>query len=338
MKIIKITILSLATLLVASCGGKQQENAGQEGVRQEVVKVSPIVLTEVSREVEFSTTLQGYETMSVAPSVTGRIEHIYVEVGDKVKEGDMLVRMDQMQLNTTKLTFANLTTNMERMESLYSAGSISKQNYDQAKLSYEQTKENLDFLEENTFVKAQFSGVISMKNYEDGELYAGQPIVVLTQINQLKAYINIPEQFFPKVKTGMKVDIVSDIYPDKVFPGVIEIIHPTIDAATHTFQVKVKIANGQDLLRPGMYVRTTLSMGRENTTIIPYQSVLKLIGSNERYVFVNDNGVAKRVFVKLGQRYDDKIEIISDEISEGVEVVTVGQAKLVDGVKLVISK
>lgn len=338
MKIIKITILSLATLLVASCGGKQQENAGQEGVRQEVVKVSPIVLTEVSREVEFSTTLQGYETMSVAPSVTGRIEHIYVEVGDKVKEGDMLVRMDQMQLNTTKLTFANLTTNMERMESLYSAGSISQQNYDQAKLSYEQTKENLDFLEENTFVKAQFSGVISMKNYEDGELYAGQPIVVLTQINQLKAYINIPEQFFPKVKTGMKVDIVSDIYPDKVFPGVIEIIHPTIDAATHTFQVKVKIANGQDLLRPGMYVRTTLSMGRENTTIVPYQSVLKLIGSNERYVFVNDNGVAKRVFVKLGQRYDDKIEIISDEISEGVEVVTVGQAKLVDGVKLVISK
>ena len=276
--------------------------------------------------------------MSIAPSVTGKIEEIFVEVGDKVKKDQMLVRMDQMQLNTTKLTFANLTTNMERMESLYAAGSISQQNYDQAKLSFEQTKENLEFLEENTFVKARFNGVISAKNYEDGELYAGQPILVLTQVETLKAYINIPEQFFPKVKAGMKVDIVSDIYPDQVFQGTIEIVHPTIDASTHTFQAKVRIPNGKDLLRPGMYVRTSMSMGKENTIVVPYQSVLKLIGSNERYVYVNNNGVAKRVFVKMGQRFDDMIEISGEGINEGVELVTVGQAKLVDGVQLTISK
>lgn len=338
MKLIKFTVLSAALFALVACGPKTQDAAQGEKVRNEVVKVEPLQKTEISRVVEFSTNLQGYETMSIAPSVTGKIEHIYVEVGDKVKGGDMLVRMDQMQLNTTKLTYANLATNMERMESLHEAGSISQQNYDQAKLNYEQTKENLDFLEENTFVKARFNGVISAKNYEDGELYSGQPILVLTQIETLKAYINIPEQFFPKVKAGMKVDIVSDIYPDQVFKGTVEIVHPTIDAATHTFQAKVKIPNGKDLLRPGMYVRTSMSMGKDNTIVVPYQSVLKLIGSNERYVYVNDKGVAKRIFVELGQRFDDKIEISGEGIHEGVELVTVGQAKLVEGVQLTISK
>ena len=219
MKLIKFTLISAALFGLVSCGNKTQEEVQGEAVRNEVVKVTPLQKTEISRVVEFSTNLQGYETMSIAPSVTGKIEQIYVEVGDKVKKGDMLVRMDQMQLNTTKLTYANLTTNMERLESLYKAGSISQQNYDQTKLSYEQTKENLSFLEENTFVKARFNGVISAKNYEDGELYSGQPILVLTQIENLKAYINVHEQFFPKVKAGMKVEIVSDIYPDEVFQG-----------------------------------------------------------------------------------------------------------------------
>jgi hypothetical protein len=72
--------------------------------------------------------------------------------------------------------------------------------------------------------------------------------------------------------------------------------------------------------------------------VVPYQAVLKLIGSNERYVYVNNKGVAKRVFVKLGQRFDDMIEISGEGINEGVELVTVGQAKLVDGVQLTISK
>jgi len=62
--------------------------------------------------------------------------------------------------------------------------------------------------------------------------------------------------------------------------------------------------------------------------------VEKLVGANDRYVFLNENGVAKRVTVTLGQRFDQDIEIIAPEIVPGVEMVTVGQHKLVDGVKL----
>lgn len=162
--------------------------------------------------------------------------------------------------------------------------------------------------------------------------------MVLTQIHTLKALINVPESNFPLIKKGQKVNLRSDIYPDKVFPATIEVIYPTIDATTHTFQVKLNIPNSSLALRPGMFVRTTLALGKVDAIMAPYQAVLKLVGSNERYVFINKGGVAKRVTVDLGQRFDDMVELVSPELAEGDELVTLGQAKLVDGSKLNVVK
>ncbi|MDY0201634.1 MAG: efflux RND transporter periplasmic adaptor subunit [Tenuifilaceae bacterium] len=335
-KLFKAFIIGSMVLTVISCGKKSEQQAEVEKV--EKVKVTTLNKTTIARHIEISTTLQGYETMNIAPAVTGRIERIYHDVGSQVKAGDMLVRMDQTQLNTTKLTFANLEVEFERVKSLYESGSIPKQTYDQTKLGYEQTKENLDFLTENTFVKARIPGVIAAKNYEDGELYAGAPILVLTQIHLLKALVNIPESYFPLVKKGMNLKLYSDIYPNQAFEATIETIYPTIDATSHTFQAKLKIQNAKELLRPGMFMRTSLELGEIEAFIAPYQAVLKLIGSNNRYVFLNDNGVAKRVEVTMGQRFDNLIEIKANGIKEGDEIVTVGQGKLVDGVKLEIIK
>lgn len=338
-KLINLVVIGGLIVTLSGCGNKASEtdvNTEKKGAEQ--VKTMVIEKQEVSRKIELSTTLQGYETMNIAPSLTGKIEHIYVEVGSHVKEGDMLVRMDQNQLNTTKLTYANLGIEYERTKALRETGTVSQQSYDQIKLQYDQTKESLDFLTVNTFVKARMNGVISAKNYEDGELYSGSPILTLTQIYVLKALINIPEKYFPVVKKGMTVNVLSDIYPDQVFPSTIEIIYPTIDASTHTFQAKLRIPNTSDLLRPGMYVRTNMEVGTEDVIVAPYQSVLKLIGSNERYIFLNNNGVAKRVSVELGQRFDDQIEIISPEISEGNEIIVLGQGRLVDGSKLSVVK
>lgn len=336
MKLRNITIIACIAAVVVGCGNKQK----QEQVTERIEKVGtmPLAKSEITRVLELSTTLQGYQTMNVAPSITGKIEHIFVEVGTNVQKGATLVRMDQNQYNTTKLTFANLGLELNRIESLREIGAVSEQTYDQTKLSYDQTKESLEFLEKNTFVKAQFSGVISAKNYEDGELYSGQPILVLTQISQLKALIAIPESYYPMIKAGMKVSLASEIYPQEEFPATIEVVYPTIDAASHTFQAKLRIPNGNLKLRPGMYVKTSMAMGMAEAIVVPYQSVLKLTGSNDRYVYIDDNGVAKRVFVKMGQRFDENVEIISDELNEGDMIVTVGQAKLVDGVKINVVK
>lgn len=328
--------ITLAALTIASC--EQKKTQDETAVREELVETTVIHNQQITRILDFSTNLEGYQTENVAPSMQGRIEHIYTEVGTPVKKGQLLVRMDQNQYNNTKLSFANLEVELSRIEALQESGAISKQTYDKTKLSYDQTKETLSYLEKNTFVKAQFEGVISAKNYEDGELYGGQPILVLTQINNLKALISVPESYFPQVKKGMKVEIRSDIYPGETFPASIEVIYPTIDKSSHTFQVKLIIPNASLKLRPGMYVHTELSMGLDKALLAPYNAVQKLTGSNERYIFLNEDGIAKRVFVETGARYDEYVEIISSEVKDGDILVTVGQARIVDGSKLKVTK
>lgn len=331
-----IAALALSTTM-AGCGKKQTQEA-KDSVRVEQVKVTRLAKQEIDRELNVSATLEGWEVVNIAPTVQGRIEKLYVDVDSRVKAGQPLVRMDETQYNTTKLAFTNLKVNMDRMEALRKTGSVSQQQYDQTKLSYDQTRDQLAYLERNTFVKAPISGVITAKNYEVGELYAAQPIYTLTQINVLKAIISVPESYLPKIRKGMKIDITTEIYPDQTFPATIDIIYPTINQSTHSFSVKVRINNADEKLRPGMYATTRLNLGKAQAIVVPFQSVLKLQGADDRYVFINDNGTAKRVSVRLGQRFDEKIEIISDSLKEGDELVTTGQARLIKGIKLNVSK
>ncbi len=335
-----VSVMALALVgLTAGCGKSDKKKAGEstepEGPRVEKVRTEPVVKQEIERDVECTAVLEGYETMNVSPSLTGIIEKRFKDVGDHVSTGDLLVRMDQNQLIQAKLNLANLETEMKRMDALLAGGNVTQQTYDKTKMAYEQAKQQVEFLQNNTFFKATFPGVVSARNYESGELFNGaRPILTVVQLNMLKAIIDVPEAYFPKIKAGMKLNIISDIYPDTKFPAVIETIYPTVDAATHTFQCKVKIPNGSMKLRPGMYVHTAVNVGKVKVLAVPYQSVLKLTGSNERYLFLNENGFAKRVTVEAGQRFNRFVEVISDEVVEGGQVVTQGQARLIDGIEL----
>lgn len=341
-KAFKIVTIALAFCSLAACGSKKDEKTATTTKKEaEKVKVQELRPERIARSIELSTTLEGYETMNISPSITGHIEHIYVEVGSRVSKGSMLVRMDQTQLNTTRINLNSTKTELDRVTALKASGSVSEQVYDQTKSGYDQLVEAERFQNENTFVKAQFAGVISAKNYQDGEMYTGAPILTLTQINKLKALVNIPESYFPLVKQGMKLEVKSDIYPNQVFPASIEIVYPTVDPNTHTFQCKLVIPNGGEKIRPGMYVKATLALGEMDAIVVPYQAVLKLTGSNDRYVFTNHDGAAHRVAVTLGQRYDDRIEVIPvipGELKEGDELVVTGQGRLVDGCQLEIVK
>ena len=127
MKIKAIAIIT-AVALLSGCGANTEE-VSQDRVEQ--VRTTPLAYQEVSRQVsrqiELSTTLQGYEEMNISPSLTGIIEKIYVEVGDRVRKGDTLVRMDQNQLNTTRLAYANLQIEMNRVRMLLESEAISQQ-------------------------------------------------------------------------------------------------------------------------------------------------------------------------------------------------------------------
>ncbi len=342
-KVVRMVGLAMAVMAITgvatSCGKKDDKKADASVVEEKIerVRVEKVQSQTIERIHECTSVLEGYETQNVSPSLTGIIEKRFKDVGDRVATGELLVRMDQTQLKTAKLQLANLENEMKRMDALLAGGNVTQQVYDQTKLGYDQVKEQVEFLSNNTFFKATFPGIVSRRNYENGEMYTGaMPILTIVQLNVLKTIINIPESYFPNIKVGMKLDIISDIYPDTKFPAVIETIYPTIDAATHTFQCKVRIPNGNMKLRPGMYIHTSVNVGKVKILSVPYQAVLKLTGSNERYLFLNDNGSAKRVTVEIGQRINRMVEVISDVVVDGDEVVTQGQARLVDGVKMEI--
>ncbi|MBR6116192.1 MAG: efflux RND transporter periplasmic adaptor subunit [Paludibacteraceae bacterium] len=329
----KFFLFAAAAIMLISCGKKEEETTEQQE-RIEPVEVTRLQTHEVERRITLSSNLQAYETVSISPSLTGKIEHIYVEIGDRVRRGDSIVRMDQQQYQTTRLTIANLRVEMARLDSLLTYGSATQQQRDQMELQLEQTKVNLKFLTTNTFNLSPITGVVTAKNYEDGELYSGQPIVVLAEVDRLKTLVAIPESYLPRIRKGMSLQLLSDVYPDRVFPASVEVVYPTIDAATHTFQAKVVVPNKEGLLRPGMYVQTTIGLGTDRVITAPYSTVLKLIGANDRYVFIHNKGRAQRVTVEMGDRFGDDVEISAPEIHDGVELITAGEARLVDSVRV----
>jgi len=332
-----IVALLAGASLFPSCSGsdKKQDSKTNTADRSENVRVISLESKTIGRELEFSANMLAVEEVNLVPVSPGRIDNINVEVGSRVQKGQVLVLMDQTSLQQAKIQIATLENDFKRYEVLKETGAISQQVYDQTLAQLNVQKATLSFLQANTTIKAPFSGVISAKNYENGELYTGaQPIVTIVQLNNLKAYINIPETYYPLIKRGMKAELKSDTYPDKKFTATVFNIAPTINSSTRTFEVEMRIPNSGETLKPGMFASVKLSMGNASVVVVPYQSVLKLQGSNERYVFVEKDGKAKRYTVSLGQRFDDQVEIICDSISQGDKLVIAGQARLVDGIKV----
>lgn len=334
-----IVLTGLTIALLTGCSSKKEENQKTEVVEAVPVKVMKLERRNIAKTLDYTATLQADEQVYYAPASAGRIGKIYVEVGDRIKKGQLLVEMDPTNYQQAKVQLKNLETEYNRAVKLNETGSISKQAYDAAVTNYEVAKSNYEFLKENTKMLAPFNGIVTGKYFEDGELYTGAAaggaakpsIIAIEKINPLKAYVNLSEQYFLAVKKGTKVELRSNIYPDRVFEGTVSIVYPTIDPASRTFTVEVKIPNSDEALRPGMYGTINFFIGETETVVVPALAVLKLQGANNRYVFLNKDGKAKRVEVTLGRRFEDQVEIISDEIHEGDELVVVGQGKLVDG-------
>lgn len=318
---------------------KTVETETEDIVPVKVISLNPKMIT---RTLEFVTTFEPYEEVYLAPATPGRIEKILVEPGDKVNKGDLLVRMDPTQYNQLLVQVKNLEVEFKRVDTLYKLKSISQQQYDQIKTQYEVSKTNLEYLRDNVFLKAPFSGVIADKYYKDGELFTSAPntaigkpaILYLVNINPLKAYVNVPEKYYPVVDKGIEVTVKADVYPDKIFKGKVNKKYPVVDQTTRSFKTEIYVNNVQGLLRPGMFGRVIMSLSLEKAMVVPAVAILKLQGSNERFLFKEENGIARRVVVQIGQRFDEEVEVISEELKKGDKIIISGQAKLIDGMKV----
>lgn len=319
--------------LFFSCGDKTQETKTEDVAIK--INAEATVLQTVNDLKTYTANVQADVSNNIIPAMGGRIEKIYVEKGDRVSKGQLLAQMESSNLQQQITQLESLERDYERYAELLKVGGIAQQQVDQLKTQVDMLRTAIHNIEDNTKLRSPISGVITARNYDSGDVFGQQPILVVEQLNLLKAVVYVSESYFTKIKLGMPVDVVLDVYGDELFPGKVSLIYPTIDAATHTFGVEVSIENKDMKVRPGMYSRVTFNLGEYKSIIVPDAAVQKQAGSNDRYVYVISDGKAHYRKVEPGLRLDDKIEI-SSGIQPGEVVATAGQARLIDGSRVEI--
>ena len=300
-----------------------------------VVSVTAAVRQMVPQEAVYSSTVQANVVNNIAPQSAGRIQKLNVEVGDFVSSGQILAEMDRVQLDQAGLRLKNDETELARVKQLLSEGGVSQSDYEALELAFNVSKSSYQNLLENTILRAPVGGVVSARNYDRGDLYAmGQPIYTVQQITPVKLLVPISETDYTRVKRGDKVSLTVDALPGKTYTGSIVRLYPTMDAATHTFNAEVRVANTSRELRPGMYARVTVDFGASDSIVVPDAAVLKQQGSGQRIVYVLEPDQTASVrMVTPGRHFGTNYEILSG-LEEGTLVLTGGHTNLKSGDKV----
>lgn len=341
MKKIKLQAIMLIAIAVglASCGKTEKKEATVTAVTPNV-RILQVSEREVDQTFDFTATVQPEVKNSIAPSTPGRIRQILVEVGSRIGKGQKLVQMDVANLSNSETQIENTKRIYKRTQELFNVGGASQQDLDNAKLQVDVAQTNLKNLTENTFLLSPISGIVTARNYDNGDMYSGQmPVLTVMQINPVKLLVNVSESNYSQVKTGMIVNVKFDVFPNETFKGKVNLIYPTIDERSRSFGVEIKLSNNNNKIRPGMYGRVIMQFGVAKHVVVPDQSVIKQSGSGARFVFVHKNGKVEYRRVELGRRFGNEYELISG-VNSGEEVVVTGHAGLTDGsvVKVVGSK
>ena len=339
--IFKTMFVVAAAVMAAGCGnmpGKKAETAAV-AVADPTVSVAQVFVREVPQDAVYTSTVQAFVKNNIAPQSGNRIAKINVEIGDFVKKGQVLAEMDMIQLHQAELQMKNNEIELARLRGLFDAGGLSQSDLDAIELAYKVSKAQYDNLLENSVLRSPVDGVITARNYDQGDMYTmSAPLFTVEQIVPVKLLIGVSESDYSKVKKGDSVEVTADAIPGKTFYGKINRIYPTVDPATRTFTVEVKIDNAYKTLRPGMFVRATVNFGTNNNVVIPDVAVVKQQGSGERFVYVlnADNTVTYKKVV-LGRRMGSEYEVL-EGLEDGDKIVIGGQIRLKDGVKVIVNE
>ena len=324
-------------LALCSCGGKKAQK-GAAAVKEEqlpAVKVVDAKSEIVPIDEKYSVTLQAYAINNIAPQSGGRIISIKAEVGDFVEKGQVLAQMDKAQLEQAELQLNNLKSEYDRAKALYEKGGVSKSDFETIELQYKVANTTYENLLTNTILKSPLNGVVSARNYDEGDMYTmSAPLYVVQQINPIKAFVAVSEKNYSLLKKGIEVEFTPEALNGKTFVGKVTRIHPTVDAATHTIVAEVTINNPKFELRPGMYSSARVIFSRGDAIVVPDTAVLKQQGSGVRTVYVlKADGTVELRIVELGRHIGSEYVILSG-VQAGEKVIVSGQSLLRSGIKV----
>lgn len=333
----KSLMFIIAAVAMVGCGANDKTSTTATAEESATaIKVCTAEIMEVENTETYTSEILPYRQNDITPAAQGlHIDQIKVDVGDRVKAGQVIVTLDPTNLSQMELNLATVEDTYNRMVPVHKAGGISDQQLTELKNTLDLQREMVENMRKNSVIKSPISGVVTARNFENGDLFASMPILHIMQIDKLKVMANVSEQYFPVVKVGQKVDIAVDIFPGETFEGKVSRINPVLNAQTRTFAVEITIPNANERLRPGMYARATFNMGTHSGVMIDDVAVQKQAGSSERFVYVIKDGVAEFRFVRDGRRVGNKINIL-EGLEEGEQVATTSFIRLTNGKKVEI--
>ncbi len=335
-------LLIVGLIFIVGCASKKENT--DNTTNDEVIPVRTAKAQKKTYDIilEYAGTVEPYQKARIGAQMSGTIEKIYVNEGDFVKAGQILIQMNTQQLTQAKIQFELAQSDYNRMKSLFETGSIPEQQLERARANYETAKASYELILSNTQIRAPFDGIVTEKLMNEGEVFTLMPgagggpgIVTLMRIDLVKIRLSIAEKDFPLIKLNQPAEVQVDAYPDKVFLGKVIQKNPAISSVSRTFIAEVEVPNQGLLLRPGMFARVKIKVGQGQGVIIPESAIVPLPGSNVNYVFVLKGDTARRRNVTLGRKFDGEVEVLSG-VNENEIVVTTGQTKLTDGMKVKI--
>ena len=296
--------------------------------------------------------------VDVYPKVGGKIiEGLLVEKGDFVKRGAFIAVLEKDTI-TARVAQAKAAVDMAeanldvlekdyaRIEYLYKEKAVAKQQLDHinaqlkaAKAQLRQAHEalkQLEILYKEHKICAPIDGFVSARYIDQGAMSdTKNPIIRISSQEQLKIVTSVTEKDFPHVKKGMKVEIMVDAFPGRVFNETVSIINPTLDPATRTGEIEIHITNKDLTLRSGMFAHIRLYLGERKGMVILSDALIKLPGTGNYYVYVVENAYAVQKNIKTGISQGEYTEVVSG-LKAGEQVVVKGQNRLRDGVAVVV--
>ncbi|MEX0751586.1 MAG: efflux RND transporter periplasmic adaptor subunit [Xanthobacteraceae bacterium] len=280
--------------------------------------------------------LQSEESVKVAAEVAGRVAEILFKEGQPVKQGDVLVKLDDsLSLAEFSDAEARLTlaqNNLERANQLARTGSVTERARDEAVAGSEIARAAVELarvrLAKHT-VRAPFSGVAGLRGISVGAFVSvGTEVVSLEKIDSLKVDFSVPEVFLSKVQPGQSIEVTVDAVGVGSFSGIIYAIDPMVDINGRALRVRARLPNLDGVLRPGLFARILVKGDEKRVVMIPESAVVPRGG--ELFVFRIEDGRAVEAKVELGLRKAGEVEIRGG-IPVGAVVVTAGHHRLRNG-------
>lgn len=345
-KIVITALAAAAVLPLAACGVGEAKTASAD--HPETAAPLPVEVSSPSRTDMFATyrtttTIGADSEADVRARVAGEVVAILVEEGDRVREGQVLARLDGDRLRLRQLkakaSLEKATREYERFvrlhqQGLVSASAVDGLKYDMEALAASYQLLRLDF--DYTTIRAPIPGVVSARNIKVGRhVDVNDTTFRITDTSRLVASLRIPQTELAKFSAGHRVEVRVDAEPGRTFDTEIDRISPTIDTDNGTFRATAYIDNDEGRLAPGMFGRFLIAYEQHpDALVIPVSALVE--EDDETVVYVVEDGSAIRRVIRTGIRAGENVEVLSG-LEEHERIVVTGQGSLRDGSRVFAS-